>query len=120
MHRRPVGLPDARRDPQGARAMSATKPGRELASPDSRRRPRATPSKPQRVPLTNGDPSSAPGAPAGGTHRLPDVQPAHMPPPDPDRETAETWWESVERAERARVGRLRSLWQMTAAQRVAA
>ena len=32
----------------------------------------------------------------------------------------ETWWESVERAERARAGRLRSLWQMTPAQRVAA
>ena len=41
MHRRPVGLPHARRDPSEARAMSATKPGRELASPDSRRRPRA-------------------------------------------------------------------------------
>ena len=101
--------------------MSATKPGRELASPDSRRRPRATRSKPQRVPLPNGGPSSAPGTPAGGTHRAPDPQPAHMPPPDPDRDTApETWWESVARAERARAGRLRSLWLMTSEQRVAA
>ena len=32
----------------------------------------------------------------------------------------ETWWESIARAERARAGRLRSLWQMTPAQRVAA
>ena len=67
--------------------MSATKPGRELASPDSRRRPRATRSTPQRVPLFNSDPGSAPGPPAGGTHRVPDPQPAHMPQPDPDPET---------------------------------
>ncbi len=101
--------------------MSATKPARGLASPDSRRRPRATRPKPQRTPLPNSDPGSAPGTPAGGTHRVPDPQPAHMPPPDPDRQTAaETWWESVARAERARAGRLRSLWQMTPAQRVAA
>ena len=101
--------------------MSATKPGRELASPDSRRRPRATRPKPQRTPLTNGGPSSAPGTAAGGTRRVPDPQPAHMPPPNPDRDTApETWWESVARAERARAGRLRSLWQMTPEQRVAA
>ncbi len=101
--------------------MSATKPGRGLAAPDSRRRPRATRSKPQRVPLTNGDPATAPGSAAGGTHRVPDPQPAHMPPPDPDRDSApETWWESVARAERARAGRLRSLWQMTPEQRVAA
>ena len=101
--------------------MSATKPGRELAAPDSRRRPRATRSNPQRTPQSNGDRSSAPGSPAGGTHRVPDPQTAHMPPPDPDRQTApETWWESVQRAERARVGRLRSLWQMTPEERVAA
>ena len=102
--------------------MSATKPGRELASPDSRRRPRAKRPKPQLTPpLSNGNPSSAPGPPAGGTHRVPAPQPAHMPPPDPDRQTPpETWWESVERAERARAGRLRSLWQMTPGQRVAA
>ena len=101
--------------------MSATKPGRELASPDSRRRPRATRSKPPRTPRFNSDPGSAPGPPAGGTHRVPDPQPARMPQPDPDPETStETWWESVARAERARAGRLRSLWQMTPAQRVAA
>ena len=101
--------------------MSAIKPARELASPDSRRRPGATRPKPQRTPLTDGDPSSAPGSPACGTRRAPDPQPAHMPPPDPDRDTApETWWESVARAERARAGRLRSLWQMTPEQRVAA
>lgn len=101
--------------------MSATKPGRELASPDSRRRPRATRSKPQRTPLSNGNPSSAPGPAAGGTQRVPDPQPAHMPPPDADPQTPpETRWESVARAERARAGRLRSLWQMTPGQRVAA
>ncbi len=101
--------------------MSATKPARELASPDSGRRPRATPSKPQRTPLSNGDPSFAPGPAAGGTHRVPDPQPTHMPPPDLDRASSpETWWESVTRAERARAGRLRSLWQMTSSQRVAA
>lgn len=102
--------------------MSATKPGRELASSDSRRRPRATRSKPQRVVLSNGDPSCAPGTPAGGTHRVPNPQPAHMPPLDhPDRASSpETWWESIGRAERARAGRLRSLWQMTPTQRVAA
>jgi hypothetical protein len=101
--------------------MSAIKPGRGLTSPDSRRRPRATRSKPPRMPRFNSDPGSAPGSPAGGTHRAPDPQPAHMPPPDPDRDTApETWWESIARAERARAGRLRSLWQMTPAQRVAA
>jgi hypothetical protein len=101
--------------------MSATKPGRELASSNSRRPPRATRSKPRRVPLINGDPATAPGAPAGGTHRVPDPQPAHVPAPGPDRDTApETWWESVQRAQRARAGRLRSLWQMTPEQRVAA
>jgi hypothetical protein len=101
--------------------MSATKPGRELASPDSRRRPRATRPTPQRVPLFNSDRGSAPGPPAGGTHRAPDPQAARMPEPDPDRESPpETWWESLARAERARAGRLRSLWQMTPAQRVAA
>ena len=101
--------------------MSATKPGRELAPPDSRRRPRATRSKPRRLSLTDRDPATAPRAPAGGTHRVPDPQPAHVPAPDPDRDTApETWWESVQRAQRARAGRLRSLWQMTPEQRVAA
>jgi hypothetical protein len=44
-----------------------------------------------------------------------------MPPPDPDRDTApETWWESAQRVQRARAGRLRSLWQMSPEQRVAA
>jgi hypothetical protein len=101
--------------------MSATKPGRELASPDSRRRPRATRSNPRRVPLFSSTLGSARGAPAGGTHRVPDPQPARMPQPSPDPKTRpETWWESVARAQRARAGRLRSLWQMTPAQRVAA
>jgi hypothetical protein len=40
-----------------------------------------------------------------------------------DREqptTPDTCWESLQRAERARAGRLRSLWQMTPERRVAA
>ena len=81
VHRRPVGLPDARRDPAEARAMSATKPGRELASPDSRRRPRATRSKPQRVPLSTSDPAI--GARAAGGRDSPSPRPAtstHAPP----------------------------------------
>jgi hypothetical protein len=114
-----------RREEQAARqqiraqAMSATKPGRELSSPDSRRRPAATQLTPQRLPLPSGDLSPAPGPAADGTHRVPDPQPAHMPPPDPDT-APDTWWESIARAERARAGRLRSLWQMTPEQRVAA
>ena len=54
--------------------MSATKPGRELASPDSRRRPRATRSKPQRTPLFNGDPGS--GARVAGGRDSPSPRPA--------------------------------------------
>ena len=101
--------------------MSATKPGRELASPDSRRRPRATRSKPQRVPLFDSDPGSAPGSPAGGTHRVPDPQPAPMPQPDPDPETRPRRGGSPSRGPSAPArDRLRSLWQMTPAQRVAA
>ena len=90
--------------------MSVTKPGRGLASPDSRRRPRAGRSQPQRVPLFGVDPGSAPRSPAGGTHRVPDPQPAAMPEPKPDRDTRRRrWWESIARAERARAGRLRAL-----------
>jgi len=101
--------------------MSATKPGRELASPDSRRRPRATRSKPPRMPRFSSDARSTPGAPAGGTHRVPDPQPARMTQPDRDSKTPpETWWESIARAQRAREGRLRALWQMTPAQRIGA
>ena len=101
--------------------MSATKPGRGLASPDSRRRPGAGRSQLQRAPLFDRDPVPAPRSPAGGTHRVPDPQPASMPEPTPDCDTPpETWWESLQRAQRARAGRLRSLWQMTPTQRVAA
>ena len=101
--------------------MSSTKTCPEVTSPGSRRRPRATRSTPQRVSLTNGDPATAPASAAGGTHPVPDPQPAPVPPPDADRDaTAETWRDSHQRAERARAGRLRSLWQMTPEQRVAA
>jgi len=41
--------------------------------------------------------------------------------PDRDSKTPpETWWESIARAQRAREGRLRALWQMTPAQRIGA
>lgn len=99
--------------------MSITKAGREPASPNSRRRQRAKRSKPLRVPLFDPRPPSAPAAPAGGTRRVPDPQPAPMLDLQQPA-TPETWWESLQRAERARAGRLRSLWQMTPAERVAA
>jgi hypothetical protein len=99
--------------------MSATDTGRELASPNSRRHrhtPRVTTG---RLVLPDSSARSAGGPPAGGTHRVPDPQPA--PTPDLEQPTPpETWWESLQRAERARAGRLRSLWQMTPEQRVAA
>ncbi len=101
--------------------MSATKRDRGLASPDSRRRPGAKRPKPQRVPLFDPTAGSAPGSPAGGTQRVPDPHSAPMSETELQRDTPpETWWESIERARRARAGRLRSLWQMTAAERVAA
>ena len=101
--------------------MSATKPGRGLASPDSRRRPRATRSKPPRMPLSDSDRVRRPGRRRAGLTESPTRNQRTCLEPDPDRRTrTETWWESVARAERARAGRLRSLWQMTPAQRVAA
>jgi hypothetical protein len=93
--------------------MSATKPRRGLASPDPRRHPGAKRSNPQRTPLVESAPNWTPVSPAGGTRRGPDRQPANMPEPPPDHNApAESWWESFQRAERARTARLRSLWQM--------
>ena len=84
-------------------AMSATKAGRELASPDSRRR-RAPPSRRHSDVARCRAAISAPARPpAGGTHRVPDPQPAPMPEPEQPT-TPETWWESLQRAERARAG----------------
>jgi hypothetical protein len=101
--------------------MSATKARRELVSPDSRRRPAAKQSKATPVPPFGSTLHSAPGSPADGTHRVPDPPPAHMLEPDHHHDAPpETWWESLQRAQRARAGRLRSLWQMTPAQRIAA
>jgi hypothetical protein len=101
--------------------MSATKAGRGLASPDSRRRPGARRPRPNRVPLFDDGSPAAPESPADGTHRVPDPQPAQMPELELLRDARpETWWESVQRTQRARAGRLRSLWQMSPAQRVAA
>ena len=101
--------------------MSATKTGRGLAAPDSRRRPGARRPKSKYLPLFEGGARTAPGSPAGGTHRVPDPQPVQMPELDVHRDALpETWWEPFLLAQRARAGRLRSLWQMTPAQRVAA
>ena len=69
-------------------------------------------------PSPEGSPKSETKSPAGGTHRLPDPPPAHAPAQQPT--TPETCWQSFQRAERARAARLRSLWQMTPEQRVAA
>ena len=100
--------------------MSATEAARELASPDSRRRPAAArPTVAARSCSSRAARSRSPRPPAGGTHRVPDPQPAPMPQLEQPT-TPETWWESFQRAERARAGRLRSLWQMTPEQRVAA
>jgi hypothetical protein len=99
--------------------MSVTKAGRELASPNSRRRPEGSRSTVRHLELLESSSPSGSARPAGGTHRVPDPQPAPMPGPQQPT-TPETCWESFERAERARAGRLRSLWQMTPAQRVAA
>ena len=98
--------------------MSATKPGRELASPDSRRRPRVhSDSQPQRAALLDGDPEI--GARVAGGRDSPSPRPAtsaHAPArttePRPRRGGSPS-----QRAERARAGRLRSLWQMTPEQR---
>ena len=99
--------------------MSATKTARELASPDSRRRPRPQLPAAQRPELLEGTTKSEPRSPASGTHRVPDPQPAPMTQLEQPT-TPETCWQSFQRAERARAGRLRSLWQMTPAQRIAA
>ena len=100
--------------------MSATKPGRELASPDSRRRPGGRRPTVAARPLFES--TSPVGVRVAGGRDSPSPRPAtsahartRTPPTTP-----ETWWESFQRAERARAGRLRSLWQMTPAQRVAA
>ena len=101
--------------------MSATKPRRALASPDARRPPGSGRAKSQRVPLFDTGASSTPGAPADGARHGPDPDPAPVPATEPQSGSPpETWWESLQRVERARAGRLRSLWQMSAAERVAA
>jgi predicted GIY-YIG superfamily endonuclease len=66
--------------------MNATTTGRRLASPDSRRRSLAELSKPRRVAPFDNAPYPAAGAPADGTHRVPDPQPAPMPEPELDRD----------------------------------
>ena len=101
--------------------MSATKPRQGLASPDSRRRPGARRSNPERAPLVGSAPGSAPASPADGARRAPDRQPASMPEPAHDHNApAESWWESFQRAERAHTAQLDPLWRMTPGERVAA
>ena len=99
--------------------MSATKAGRDLVSPECRRPPRARPMRTPPVALFDSAPRSAPRPSANGTHRAPDSEPTPVPELESPSQP-ETWWESFQRAERARAGRLRSLWQMTPQQRVAA
>jgi hypothetical protein len=99
--------------------MNATNTGRELASPDSRRRPPSQRPAVQRPVLLDGNSKSESRSPAGGTHRVPDPHPAPMHRLEQPA-TPETCWQSYPRAERARAGRLRSLWQITPDQRVAA
>lgn len=86
--------------------MSAIAAGRRLFSPDSRRRP---PRHPQIA-------ASAFRPPAGGARQPPDPRSAMPSDPHP----TETCLEELARNERARQGRLRSLWQMTPAELVAA
>ena len=99
--------------------MSATMPGRELSSSDSRRRPHAKRSVPQQTALVDSSSRPASGSPAARTDGTPDPRPAVIP-QSMQPSAPETWWESLQRAERARAGRLRSLWQMTPQQRTAA
>ena len=113
VHRRPVGLPHARRDPAEARAMSATKPAGDsprpiLAAAHAQRD--QTPSARR----CRERPGSAPGRRRAGLTE----SPTRNQPTCPNPHTITTrqprrWWESFQRAERARAGRLRSLWQMT-------
>jgi hypothetical protein len=97
--------------------VSATALRRGLAAPDSRRRPGAERSQGEGPSALGGRRSSALGPPAGGTQRVPDapttgmLQLAH---------STETFTEQLVRLERERRGRLRSLWQMNVAERIAA
>jgi len=100
--------------------MSTTKPRRELATPDARRRPGSRRPTTQRVPLFDDEASSAPGMPADCSRHVADQRSAPLPETEPGSGPPETWWESLQRVERARAGRLRSLWQMSAAERIAA
>jgi hypothetical protein len=97
--------------------MSAAASGRELASPDSRRRRGARRSQSEPPSRLGGSRGSAPGTPAGGTHRVPDAPNTAMP---QQLQPTETFTNQLARLERARRGRLRSLWQMNVAERIAA
>ena len=65
--------------------MSATKPRRELASPDSRRRPGSRRPKSQRVPLFDAAAGSSPGTPADGPRQSPTRIPHPCRKPNPER-----------------------------------
>lgn len=97
--------------------MSATASDRGLAAPDSRRLSGSA--RPQGAPPTPlaGSRSPTPVQPAGATHRVPDPPTTAMPSRTPP---SESFTEQLARLERERRGRLRSLWQMNVAERIAA
>lgn len=98
--------------------MSATKlRPREASSSARRRRRRGQQPKPHGGAEFVGDSALAPAAPVSLSPVAGDVL---APSRSPDSSAPETWWESLRRAERARAGRLRPMWQMTPRQRIAA
>jgi hypothetical protein len=97
--------------------MSATASPRGLASPDSCRRPGAKRSHGEPPSPLDGRRSSAPGRPAGRAQQVPDPPSEEM---AQQQEPTETFTEQLARSERERRGRLRSLWQMTVPERIAA
>jgi hypothetical protein len=97
--------------------MSATASPQGLASPDSRRRPGAKHSHGEPPSPLDGRRSSAPGRAARGAQRVPDPSSEEM---AQQQESTETFTEQLARRERERRGRLRSLWQMTVPERIAA
>jgi hypothetical protein len=100
----------------GPDQAEGTRAGQGLGSPDSRRPPAGSRSAEDSPGLTGRAKSRAPG-PADRTRRVPDA--TEMPRLDRPK-PAKTFTDHLARAARARAGRLRSLWQMTPAERVAA
>lgn len=98
--------------------MTATKlRPRDASSSGARRRRRGQQPKPQGRAELGGDSALAPAAPVSLSPVAGDAAAASR---SPDASSPETWWESLQRAERARAARLRPMWQMTPRQRIAA